>query len=94
MADSSRPGTTAPTWSVTFEVTPPSDAFQGRPTAATATSESRAMKIDQAATAITLAPSTRVRSGVNTSVVVIVLCRYSPVTQSTPTIGARTSIPK
>ena len=93
-AEATRPGTTAPTWSVTVDVTPPSAAFQGRPTVATATNVSSAMRIDHSATTATLAPSTRVRTGVSTSVVVMVLCRYSPVTQSTPMIGARISMAK
>ena len=48
----------------------------------------------QAAVATTLATRTRVRTGVSTSDVVMVLCRYSPVMQSTPMMGARISIPK
>ncbi len=46
------------------------------------------------ATVMTLASSTRLRTGTSTSDVVIVLWRYSLVTQSTPMTGARTSIPK
>jgi hypothetical protein len=39
---------------------------------------------------MTLASSTRLRTGTRTSVVVMVLWRYSLVMQSTPMIGART----
>ena len=49
------PGHTAPSWSVTWSVTPPSAAFQGRPTAATATKVSSAMRMAHAAVTMTLA---------------------------------------
>ncbi len=52
------------------------------------------MKTAHTAVAMILARSTRLRTGTRTSDVVMVLWRYSPVMQSTPTIGARTSIPK
>ena len=93
-AEATRPGTTAPTWSVTCDVTPPRAAFQGRATTATATRDSSARRTHHTAVATTLASSTRLRTGTSTSEVVMVLCRYSPVMQSTPMIGARTSIPK
>ena len=93
-AEAMSPGTTAPNWSVTCDVTPPSAAFQGSPTRTTATSDNAARRTAQMATVMTLASSTRLRTGTSTSDVVIVLWRYSLVTQSTPMTGARTSMPK
>ena len=58
MAEASSPGTTAPTWSVTWDVTPPRAAFQGSATTATATNESSAMRTAHTAVAMTFAPST------------------------------------
>ena len=88
-------GDTAPTWSVTWEVTPPRAAFQGSATASHDDQRQRGEEDGpQTATVMTLASSTRLRTGTRTSDVVMVLWRYSLVTQSTPMIGARTSIPK
>ena len=94
MVATTRPGTTAPSWPVTWEVTPPRAAFHGRPSAATTTSERRAISAHHHATTTTLAPRTRARRGMRTRVEVMVLCRYSLVMQMAPSTGARNWMPK
>ena len=50
--------------------------------------------MDHSAVAMTLDSRTRLRTGTRTSDVVMVFWRYSLVMHSTPTIGARISMPK
>jgi len=87
------PGTTAPTWSVTWEVTPPSAAFHGRAPATTTTRLRTAIRMHHHAVTTIFAPNTRLRRGMRTRVEVMVLCRYSLVMQMTPSTGARNMMP-